>query len=63
VNTLLVLLVGTRNWRETDPMVHREESVNECVRGSLPCVCLCCPAVDWQPVQGVPRLSPIDCWK
>ncbi|MEQ2250639.1 Eukaryotic translation initiation factor 2 subunit 3 [Ilyodon furcidens] len=26
VNTLLVLLVGTRNWRETDPMVHREES-------------------------------------
>jgi len=25
-------------------------------------VCLCCPVMDWRPVQGVPRLSPNDCW-
>ncbi|XP_075308222.1 serine/threonine-protein kinase OSR1b isoform X2 [Odontesthes bonariensis] len=26
------------------------------------CLSLCGPAMDWRPVQGVPRLSPIDCW-
>ncbi|MEQ2234358.1 hypothetical protein ILYODFUR_031089, partial [Ilyodon furcidens] len=35
--------------------------VNKCVHGCLPCVCLCCPMVDWQPVQGVPCLTPVDC--
>ncbi|MEQ2181540.1 hypothetical protein GOODEAATRI_012659 [Goodea atripinnis] len=24
---------------------------------------VCCPAMGWQPVQGVPRLSPTDCWR
>ncbi|MEQ2240463.1 hypothetical protein ILYODFUR_015218 [Ilyodon furcidens] len=37
--------------------------VNECVRGCLSCVSLCCPATDWRSVQGVPRLSPVDCWR
>jgi len=23
---------------------------------------LCGPVTDWRPVQGVPRLSPNDCW-
>ncbi|MEQ2245881.1 hypothetical protein ILYODFUR_032560 [Ilyodon furcidens] len=35
--------------------------VNECVHGCLSCVCLCCPAMDWRPLQGVPCLPPIDC--
>ncbi|MEQ2158614.1 hypothetical protein GOODEAATRI_014200 [Goodea atripinnis] len=30
--------------------------VNECVQGCLSCVCLCCPAMEWQRV-------PIDCWR
>ncbi|MED6295250.1 hypothetical protein CHARACLAT_029711 [Characodon lateralis] len=37
--------------------------VNECVHGCLSCMSLCCPAMDWQPVQGVPCLSPVDCWR
>ncbi|MEQ2300409.1 hypothetical protein AMECASPLE_025137 [Ameca splendens] len=32
-----------------------------CVHGCLPCVSLCCPALDWRRVQGVPRLPPLDC--
>jgi len=26
------------------------------------CLSLCGPVMDWRPVQGVPRLSPDDCW-
>ena len=32
-------------------------SVSVCV-----VVCLMCPVMDWRPVQGVPRLSPDNCW-
>ncbi|MEQ2253774.1 putative global transcription activator SNF2L2, partial [Ilyodon furcidens] len=31
--------------------------VNECVHGFLSCISLCCPAMDWRPVQGVPYLT------
>ncbi|MEQ2279483.1 hypothetical protein AMECASPLE_009967 [Ameca splendens] len=37
--------------------------MNRCVHSCLSCVSLCCPAMDWRPVQGVPYLSPIDCWR
>ncbi|MEQ2244972.1 hypothetical protein ILYODFUR_022712 [Ilyodon furcidens] len=37
--------------------------VNECVHGCLSCMSLCCPAMDWRPVQGVHRLLPVDCWR
>jgi len=26
------------------------------------CLSLCGPVMNWRPVQGVPRLSPEDCW-
>ena len=35
-------------------------SVSVC--GCLSRLSLCGPVMDWQPVQGVPRLSPDDCW-
>ncbi|MED6258535.1 hypothetical protein ATANTOWER_008719 [Ataeniobius toweri] len=34
-----------------------------CVHDCLSCVSLCCPVVNWQPLKGVPRLSPDDCWR
>ncbi|MEQ2293848.1 hypothetical protein AMECASPLE_037674 [Ameca splendens] len=37
--------------------------VNEWVRDCLSCMSLCCPAIDWRRVQGVPCLSPVDCWR
>ena len=35
-------------------------SVSVC--GCLSPLSLCGPVMDWRPVQGVPRLSPEDCW-
>ena len=35
-------------------------SVSVC--GCLSCLSLCGPVMDWRPVQGVPLLSPDDCW-
>ena len=32
------------------------------VCGCLSRLSLCGPVMDWRPVQGVPRLSPEDCW-
>ena len=32
------------------------------VCGCLSCLSLCGPVMDWQPIQGVPRLSPDDRW-
>ncbi|MEQ2309352.1 hypothetical protein AMECASPLE_037727 [Ameca splendens] len=37
--------------------------VDVCVHSCLCCMSLCCPAMDWRPVQGVLCLSPIDCWR
>ncbi|MEQ2193134.1 hypothetical protein XENOCAPTIV_024428 [Xenoophorus captivus] len=34
--------------------------MNGCMYGCLSCVSLCCPVMDWRPVQGVPCLLPID---
>ncbi|MED6292097.1 hypothetical protein CHARACLAT_030236 [Characodon lateralis] len=37
--------------------------LNECVHGCLSCVSLCCPVMDWRPVQCVSSLSPVEHWK
>ncbi|MEQ2222630.1 hypothetical protein ILYODFUR_028305 [Ilyodon furcidens] len=37
--------------------------VNGYVHGCLSCMSLRCPVIDWRPVQSVPRLLPIDCWR
>ena len=36
--------------------------VSVSVNGCLSRLSLCGPVMDWRPVQGVPRLSPEDCW-
>ncbi|MEQ2241449.1 hypothetical protein ILYODFUR_025380 [Ilyodon furcidens] len=35
--------------------------INGCVEGRLSFVCLCCPAIDQRPLQGVSFLSHVDC--
>ena len=35
---------------------------NVCMHGCLSRLSLCGPVMDWRPVQGVPSLSPEDCW-
>lgn len=36
--------------------------MNASVNGCLS-LCVVCPATDWQPVQGLPRLSPYDSYQ
>jgi len=41
-------------------IVLRSECEHVC--GCLSRLSLCGPVMDWRPVQGLPRLSPDDCW-
>ena len=45
---------------DVSKIVLRRECKRVC--GCLSRLSLCGPVMDWRPVQGVPRLSPIDCW-
>jgi len=59
---VLSLYSGSKNMHVRLIGVSKIVLRSECERVCLTRLSLCGPVMDWRPVQGVPRLSPSDCW-